>query len=105
MQKILVLVGAVFFFLLSALQAHDGVTYVAGMSGIDCAGCKKTIARKIGKLKGVKTIRIVKKSDKFHTLYVETDGSSAISKQQAIQALGKEVDHYTITSWKATHSH
>lgn len=105
MQKILVLFGAVFFLLLSTLQAHDGMTYVAGMTGVECNDCKKKIARKIGKLKGVKTIRIVKKGENFHTLYVDTDGKHPITKQQAIAALGDDVGHYTITSWKATHSH
>lgn len=88
------------------VRAHDtdgkhshNVTYVANMSGIDCAACKKTIARSIGKLKGVKTIRIVKISETSHRLFVETDGSKSISMGDAKKALGKNVEHYKINSW------
>jgi len=88
------------------VRAHDtdgkhshNVTYVANMSGIDCAACKKTIARSIGRLKGVKTIRIVKISETSHRLFVETDGSKSISMGDAKKALGKNVEHYKINSW------
>lgn len=74
------------------------VTYTAGMKGIECADCKKTISRALGKIKGVKTIRIVKEGDDQHRLTVVTDGSKAISKAEAAAALGKD-SHYTITSW------
>lgn len=74
------------------------VTYTAGMKGIDCADCKKTISRALGKIKGVKTIRIVKEGDDQHRLTVVTDGSKAITKADAVAALGKD-SHYTITSW------
>lgn len=74
------------------------VTYTAGMKGIDCADCKKTISRAIGKIKGVKTIRIVKESDEQHRLTIVTDGTKPIAKSDAVAALGKD-SHYTITSW------
>ena len=74
------------------------VTYTAGMKGIECADCKKTISRALGKLKGVKTIRIVKEGDEQHRLTVVTDGSSTITKAEAVAALGKD-SHYSLTSW------
>jgi copper chaperone CopZ len=74
------------------------VTYTAGMKGIECADCKKTISRALGKLKGVKTIRIVREGDDQHRLTVVTDGSKPIAKDEAVAALGKD-SHYTITSW------
>jgi copper chaperone CopZ len=74
------------------------VTYTAGMKGIDCADCKKTISRALGTIKGVKTIRIVKEGDDQHRLTVVTDGSKAITKAEAVAALGKD-SHYSITSW------
>lgn len=74
------------------------VTYTASMKGIECADCKKTISRALGKIKGVKTIRIVKEGDVQHRLTVVTDGSKAITKADAVAAIGKD-SHYTITSW------
>jgi hypothetical protein len=70
------------------------VTYVAKMSGIDCADCKKTIS----KIQGVKTIRIAKESDDSHRLTITTDGSKDISRAEATAALGKD-SHYSIVSW------
>lgn len=107
MQYFLVIIVGVFSIASTQLQAHDDksphshpVTYVAGLTGAECAGCKKTIAKKIGRLKGVKTIRIEKISDNSHRLYVITDGSQSLTKAAAVKALGKDVEHYTITSWK-----
>lgn len=78
------------------------VTYRANMTGIECNGCKKSIAKSLGKLEGVKTIRIVRGSANSHTLIVITDGTSSISKSRAIGALGKNAPHYTIVSWAKT---
>lgn len=80
----------------SSLIADD--TYVATLSGIDCNGCKQTIAQSLGKLEGVKTIRISKVSDDTHRMTIITDGSASLSKQQADNAL-KKADHYRIKSW------
>lgn len=88
--------------LLAGSALAGEVTYRASMTGIECTGCKKTIARSLGKLKGVKTIRIAKGSGNNHTLTVITDGSSPISKSQAVGALGNKAPHYTIVSWSKT---
>ncbi len=74
------------------------VTYNAEMKGIECAGCKKTISRALGKIKGVKTIRIVKEGEDKHRLVIVTDGSKAITRADADAALGKD-SHYTIVKW------
>ena len=74
------------------------VTYVASMKGIECADCKKTIAKSLGKIKGVKTIRIVKEGEDNHRLTITTDGSKEISRAEATAALGKD-SHYSIVSW------
>lgn len=87
---------ALFFGAITSQAAE--VTYTASMKGIECADCKKTISRALGKIKGVKTIRIVKEGDDQHRLTVVTDGSKAIAKADAVAALGKD-SHYTITSW------
>ncbi|MDF1657474.1 MAG: heavy metal-associated domain-containing protein [Verrucomicrobiales bacterium] len=86
-------------FLVSGQVLAGDVTYRASMNGIECTGCKKSIAKSLGKLKGVKTIRIAKGSGNNHSLTVITDGSSSISKSQAVGALGKNAPHYTIVSW------
>lgn len=90
----LILLG--FFFSPEVFAAE--VTYTAKLNGIECADCKRTISRAIGKIKGVKTIRIVKEGETQHRLTVVTDGSKAISQAEASTALGKD-SHYSIASW------
>lgn len=101
MMKLVLSFLAVTLCLTTSVLAGD-VTYRASMKGIECAGCKKSIARSLGKLKGVKTIRIAKGSGDNHTLTVVTDGTASISKTQAVTALGKNAPHYTIVSWSRT---
>ncbi|MEX2577616.1 MAG: heavy metal-associated domain-containing protein [Verrucomicrobiales bacterium] len=69
------------------------------MKGIECAACKKSIAKSLGRLEGVKTIRITPAKNGTHRLAVLTDGSSPISRSDAVEALGKNAPHYEIVSW------
>ncbi len=85
-------------FFAPALSSAAEVTYVAEMKGIECAGCKKTISRALGKIKGVKTIRIEKVGGEKHRLTVVTDGRAPISRAQADASLGRD-SHYQILSW------
>jgi copper chaperone CopZ len=96
-MKALLAVFAIFVLFLSSAHAGE-VSYVAGLTGIECADCKKKIAQSLGKLKGVKTIRITKMADDKHSLTIVTDGTVAISKDDAVKALGDE-SHYVIVSW------
>ncbi len=73
-------------------------TYIGKLKGIDCADCKRTISRALGKIKGVKTIRITKENEEVHQLTVVTDGTKSISRAEAVAALGKD-SHYQIISW------
>lgn len=82
----------------STLLASE-VTYVATLKGIECQACKKAVAQCLGKLPGVQTIRITAGSNGTHTLTVLTDGSAPLSKNQAVQALGRKAPHYQIVSW------
>jgi len=94
------LFGLSLFFLLAfslPCLAAD-TTYGGTLSGVECTACKKTIAKALGKLKGVKTIRIVKGKDETHRLEVLTDGSHPISRADANTAL-KKAEHYKILSW------
>ncbi|MEM7010397.1 MAG: heavy metal-associated domain-containing protein [Verrucomicrobiota bacterium] len=72
--------------------------YVGSLSGVECSACKKKIATSLAKLKGVKTIRIVKQDDDNHRLEVLTDGSKEITQADAEKAL-KKAKHYKILSW------
>jgi len=92
--SILILIG----FLLTPDVFAAEVTYTAKLNGIECADCKRTISRAIGKIKGVKTIRIEKEGETQHRLTVVTDGSKAISQGEVSAALGKD-SHYSIASW------
>jgi len=83
----------------SAAIAGDA-TYRASMKGIDCNGCKKSIAQSLGKISGVKTIRISKSGPNRHTVTVIASDSTSISKSDANSALGKDRHHsYTLLSW------
>lgn len=89
-----------YIFLLGSFEAFsaEDTKYVAKMSGVECTACKKTIAKAISKLGGVKTIRIIKKDKKNHQLEIFTDGSNELTKADAVKALEK-AKHYKILSW------
>lgn len=97
MKTFLALLSLILLVGTQSAQAAD-VTYHAGLTGIDCADCKRTISRAIGKIKGVKTIRIEKEGGNQHRLTIVTDGSRPISKSDAVAALGKD-SHYQLVSW------
>ncbi|MEC5126478.1 heavy metal-associated domain-containing protein [Verrucomicrobiales bacterium BCK34] len=73
-------------------------TYAGDVKGVECTACKQKIARSLGKIKGVKTIRLVKKSDEKYRLEVITDGSVVLSKSQIVSAIA-DAEHYEVTSW------
>ena len=93
----------VFLFECNEIFAAEDTKYVAAMSGVECTACKRTIAKAISKLDGVKTIRIIKKSKKSHQLEIFTDGSHELTKADAVKALEK-AKHYKILSWKKAQS-
>ncbi len=73
-------------------------TYVATLSGVECEGCKTTIARSLTQIPAVQTIRIEKIGDEKHRMTVITDGSAPVSQEQAAAAIA-EAEHYDIESW------
>lgn len=98
MKKItLFTIAAIVSVSMSSLLADD--TYTAQLSGVECDGCKKTIARSLAKIDGVKTIRIVKNADGTHAMTVTTDDGTQITEKQAAEAI-KHAEHYKIQSWK-----
>ncbi|MGB0145427.1 MAG: heavy-metal-associated domain-containing protein [Akkermansiaceae bacterium] len=91
---------AILFLTMIVTPALAGdLTYQASLTGIECTGCKKSIARSIGKISGVKTIRISKINEQRHRLTVVTDGSNQISRSDVVKALGKNAPHYKLASW------
>lgn len=97
MKPLLIILTVVGLFLAPQVYGAE-VSYTANMKGIECAGCKKTIAQSLGKMKGVRTIRIIKTGKDQHQLSVVTDGTAEITRADAVKALGKE-SHYEIVSW------
>lgn len=74
-------------------------TYKATMTGIECSGCKKRIIKALGEMEGVESVRIAmmkKKGD--HVLTVKTDGSAAITQEQAT-AVVAVAEHYQLKTW------
>lgn len=100
MCKPVVAAAAALFLACSPAIAGE-VHYSGTLSGAECSSCKKEIAKSIAKIKGVKTIRIVKLGDDKHRLEVITDGSKPVTRSDADKALAKS-DHYKIHSWKKT---
>ena len=85
---------------LSLLAADPPVTYVAEMSGMVCAGCKDHVTASFTKLAGVSTVAIVP-GDKPGTQKVTvTSTSAALTKEQAIAALGAAAATYVVHAWK-----
>ncbi|MDB4711680.1 heavy-metal-associated domain-containing protein [Verrucomicrobiales bacterium] len=90
--------SCILFFGPIEIFAAEETKYIASMSGVECTACKKTIAKAIAKLNGVKTIRIVKEGKKNHRLEVLTDGSHELAKADIVKALEK-AKHYKILGW------
>ncbi len=93
------LVVVIFLMFCSASTFSAESQYQASMAGIECNGCKKTISQSIGRIKGVKTIRISKTGEKSHRMTVTTDGTKALSRSDVVRAMGKNAPHYKIVSW------
>lgn len=74
------------------------ITYAGNVTGVECTACKQKIARSLGKIKGVKTIRLVKQSDEKYRLEVITDGSVVITRSKVVEKIA-DAEHYQVTSW------
>ena len=82
------------------LAADKPVTYVAEMSGMVCAGCKDHVTASFTKLEGVSKVEIAI-GDKPGTQKVTvTSTSPAITKEQAVAALGSSASTYIVHGWK-----
>ncbi len=85
---------------LPVLAADPPVTYIAEMTGMVCAGCKDHVTASFTKLDGVSNVAIVA-GDKPGTQKVTvTSTSPALTKEQAIAALGASASTYIVHAWK-----
>jgi copper chaperone CopZ len=70
------------------------------MSGMVCAGCKDHVTASFTKLEGVSKVEIAI-GDKPGTQKVTvTSTSPAITKEQAVAALGSSASTYIVHGWK-----
>lgn len=101
-MKNLLLLVSIFVALTSAVPAADAkpVTYLVEMSGMVCAGCKDHVTASFKKLDGVSDVKIVA-GDKPGTQKVSvTSTSTALTKDQAVAALGGSAETYLVHDWK-----
>lgn len=82
-----------------AFAGDKPVTYTAEMSGMICAGCKDHVTTAFNKLDGVSNVKIVP-GDKPGTQKVTvTSTSTAITKEEAVAALGASASTYVVHAW------
>ena len=85
---------------LPATAGDAPVNYIAEMTGMVCAGCKDHVTASFSKLEGVSKVQIVP-GDKPGTQKVTvTSSSTALTKEQAVAALGSSASTYVVHAWK-----
>jgi copper chaperone CopZ len=100
MTRFTFLLALLCFLGLPALAAEPPVTYIAEMTGMVCAGCKDHVTASFTKLDGVSNVAIVA-GDKPGTQKVTvTSTSPALTKEQAVAALGASASTYVVHAWK-----
>ena len=87
-------------FTMPAVAGDAPVSYIAEMTGMVCAGCKDHVTASFTKLEGVSKVQIVP-GDKPGTQKVTvTSTSPALTKEQAVAALGSSASTYIVHAWK-----
>lgn len=100
MKNLLRLLTLVAFAATAAFAGDKPITYVAEMSGMICAGCKDHVTASFNKLEGVSNVQIVP-GDKPGTQKVTvTTTAAALTKEQAVAALGSSASTYIVHAWK-----
>lgn len=100
MTRLALLLAVVSLFVRPALAADPPVSYVAEMTGMVCAGCKDHVTAAFTKLEGVSNVAIVV-GDKPGTQKVTvTSTSAALTKEQAVAALGTSAATYVVHQWQ-----
>ncbi|MFN0077815.1 MAG: heavy-metal-associated domain-containing protein [Prosthecobacter sp.] len=100
MTRLACLLALISLVTLPVLAADQPVTYTAEMTGMVCAGCKDHVTAAFTKLDGVSNVAIVA-GDKPGTQKVTvTSTSPALTKEQAVAALGASASTYVVHVWK-----
>ena len=83
-----------------APAADKPVTYVAEMSGMVCAGCKDHVTSALTKLEGVSKVEIAVGEKPGTQKVTVTSTAPALTKEQAVAALGASASTYIVHGWK-----
>ncbi|MCB1278822.1 heavy-metal-associated domain-containing protein [Prosthecobacter sp.] len=100
MTRAAILLALLSLFTTSLIAGDQPVAYIAEMTGMVCAGCKDHVTASFTKLDGVSKVQIIP-GDKPGTQKVTvTSSSSALTKEQAVAALGTSASTYIVHTWK-----
>jgi copper chaperone CopZ len=100
MKHAALLLALLSFFTAPLIAGDKPVAYIAEMTGMVCAGCKDHVTASFTKLDGVSSVQIVP-GDKPGTQKVTvTSTSGALTKEQAVAALGASASTYIVHAWK-----
>ena len=87
-------------FTLPAIAGDKPVTYVAEMTGMVCAGCKDHVTAAFTKLEGVSKVEIAPGEKPGAQKVTITSTAPALTKEQAVAALGASSSTYLVHTWK-----
>lgn len=88
------------FILPAGADDKPAVTYVAEMTGMVCAGCKDHVTASFRKLEGVSKVEIVPAEKPGTQKVTVTSTDPALTKEQAVAALGASASTYVVQTWK-----
>lgn len=88
------------FLALPVFAGDKPVTYVAEMTGMVCAGCKDHVTASFSKLDGVSKVDITVAEKPGTQKVTVTSTAPAITKEQAVAALGTSASTYVVHTWK-----
>jgi copper chaperone CopZ len=89
-------------FTVPAFAGDAPVQYIADMTGMVCAACKDHVTASFTKLDGVSKVQIVPGAKAGTQKVTVTSTSGALTKEQAVAALGDSASTYVVHGWKKT---
>lgn len=87
--------------LLHAAEPTKATDYTATVSGVVCSACKAHVTTAFKKLPGVETVSFAK-GDKEGTQTVTFNSTAALTKEDAIKALGEDAKNYEVLALEKT---
>lgn len=100
MTRLLFLALLTALLVLPAGAEDKPATYVAEMTGMVCAGCKEHVTASFSKLEGVSKVEIVPAEKPGAQKVTVTSTAAALTKEQAVAALGASASTYVVHTWK-----